>query len=66
MTVFESSDWIGGHTHTVDVQVDSSASGTSGLDYKIWTVETTNRADICPENGAQSSATRPSSGSTSD
>lgn len=43
---------------TVDVQVDSSASGTSGLDYKIWTVETTNRADICPENGAQSSATR--------
>ena len=42
---------------TVDVQVDSSVTG-SGLDYKIWTVETTNRADICPENGAQSSATR--------
>jgi fibro-slime domain-containing protein len=43
---------------TVDVQVDSSVSGTSGLDYKIWTVETSNRADVCPENGVQSSATR--------
>ncbi|MCF5822676.1 FAD-dependent oxidoreductase, partial [Pseudomonas syringae] len=25
VTVFESSDWIGGHTHTVDVQVEGRA-----------------------------------------
>ena len=37
--VFEASDWIGGHTHTVDVQVDgrSYAIDTGFIVFNDWT-----------------------------
>ncbi|NMZ69596.1 Predicted NAD/FAD-binding protein [Pseudomonas peli] len=39
ITVFEASDWIGGHTHTVDVQVDgqSYAVDTGFIVFNDWT-----------------------------
>ncbi|MEE4096046.1 FAD-dependent oxidoreductase [Pseudomonas viridiflava] len=39
VTVFESSDWIGGHTHTVDVQVDGRhhAIDTGFIVFNDWT-----------------------------
>lgn len=39
ITVFEASDWIGGHTHTVDVQVDgkSHAIDTGFIVFNDWT-----------------------------
>jgi len=39
ITVFEASDWIGGHTHTVDVQVDgkSYAIDTGFIVFNDWT-----------------------------
>ena len=39
ITVFEASDWIGGHTHTVDVQVDGQtyAVDTGFIVFNNWT-----------------------------
>ncbi|MDP2748449.1 NAD(P)/FAD-dependent oxidoreductase [Pseudomonas sp.] len=39
ITVFEASDWIGGHTHTVDVQVDGQryAVDTGFIVFNDWT-----------------------------
>lgn len=39
VTVFESSDWIGGHTHTVDVQVEGRAYAidTGFIVFNDWT-----------------------------
>ncbi|SDX26550.1 Predicted NAD/FAD-binding protein [Pseudomonas syringae] len=39
ITVFESSDWIGGHTHTVDVQVEGRAYAidTGFIVFNDWT-----------------------------
>lgn len=39
VTVFESSDWIGGHTHTVDVQIDGRhhAIDTGFIVFNDWT-----------------------------
>ena len=39
ITVFEASDWIGGHTHTVDVQVDGKtyAIDTGFIVFNDWT-----------------------------
>ena len=39
ISVFEASDWVGGHTHTVDVQVDGRhfAIDTGFIVFNDWT-----------------------------
>ena len=43
---------------TIDVQLDSSAATAKIYDYAGWTLETTNRADVCPEQGVQTTTNK--------